>query len=356
MFRGFKILAVLGSLASLTSYSGLVYAQAGSTEIPPLERWKSDSSKVSLTVFEERLTVGGYFKTIGGIQATRVASWNGTTWVALGTGPTNPAGSLVAYNDQLYSATTSAKQSSSFSIVTDHFVDVFDGENWLPIEDTLENGFVSLIGTKTNQIWLSHNKLDIDSPGKTFTTALFSFDGISTFTEVASVGNREKGEITVDGFGRIIIAGKINGSELPGTVQPTNIEQGVVRLQSNSGDNVIWNTIAGTLPDTMDPSGWISNVVFDTSNGDLYLAITKKDKSLRFSTSIFRYDNSEEEWEALNWRVLGSSGNSSPEDPTGNLKDMLIFDNHLIAVGKFKQAGIGSEIEKAPGAYFWELP
>ena len=46
--------------------------------------------------------VGGSFSTAGGISATNVAKWNGSTWSALGIGVNNDVYALTVSSNDLY--------------------------------------------------------------------------------------------------------------------------------------------------------------------------------------------------------------------------------------------------------------
>ncbi|UCC44874.1 MAG: T9SS type A sorting domain-containing protein, partial [Candidatus Zixiibacteriota bacterium] len=56
---------------------------------------------VSLTVYNGDLIAGGRFTTAGGIDANRVAAWDGSTWQPLGSGMNDRVTSLTAYKGEL---------------------------------------------------------------------------------------------------------------------------------------------------------------------------------------------------------------------------------------------------------------
>jgi hypothetical protein len=66
-----------------------------------LTRSEGENSLVggySLLSHEGRLYVGGYFTAAGGVPATNIAVWNGTTFEALGTGVGGPANDTFVYD------------------------------------------------------------------------------------------------------------------------------------------------------------------------------------------------------------------------------------------------------------------
>jgi len=61
-----------------------------------------DGTVNALRVFNAGLYVGGAFTTAGGVSASRIARWDGTTWSALGSGMNNTVNSLTVFNNDLY--------------------------------------------------------------------------------------------------------------------------------------------------------------------------------------------------------------------------------------------------------------
>jgi len=61
-----------------------------------------DYSRVyALTVYDNKLIAGGYITTAGGISANDIASWDGTSWSALGSGMSGSVSALTVYDSRL---------------------------------------------------------------------------------------------------------------------------------------------------------------------------------------------------------------------------------------------------------------
>jgi hypothetical protein len=61
----------------------------------------SQSTVMTLGLYNGNLIAGGFFTSAGGITANHIASWNGTSWSALGTGIQNIVYSQTVYNGNL---------------------------------------------------------------------------------------------------------------------------------------------------------------------------------------------------------------------------------------------------------------
>jgi hypothetical protein len=75
----------------------------------------------------QKLYVGGYFSSVGGIAANRVASWDGTSWDSLGPGVVDRVFAFTRYNNQLYAGGNFRSIGSDFryrSLAT------WDGTQW----------------------------------------------------------------------------------------------------------------------------------------------------------------------------------------------------------------------------------
>ena len=54
-----------------------------------------------LTVYNSELIAGGWFTSAGGVEANRIAKWNGTSWSGLGSGMDERVYALTVYNNEL---------------------------------------------------------------------------------------------------------------------------------------------------------------------------------------------------------------------------------------------------------------
>ncbi len=55
----------------------------------------------ALAVYDGALIAGGQFTTAGGVGASRIAQWDGTSWSALGSGIDSDVRALAVYDDAL---------------------------------------------------------------------------------------------------------------------------------------------------------------------------------------------------------------------------------------------------------------
>jgi hypothetical protein len=61
----------------------------------------NDASVMVLTTYDDKLIAGGYFYKAGGVDANRIAQWDGNSWEALGSGMNAGVYALTAYKGEL---------------------------------------------------------------------------------------------------------------------------------------------------------------------------------------------------------------------------------------------------------------
>ena len=108
-------------VSALTVYNGEliaggVFTTAGGVDASKIARWNGSiwqplGSGVSgggiyqgvyaLTVYNGELIAGGYFKESGGVDVNSIAAWNGNSWKALGGGIDQDVHCLTAYSGEL---------------------------------------------------------------------------------------------------------------------------------------------------------------------------------------------------------------------------------------------------------------
>src|SRR5438876_1002688 len=64
--------------------------------------WGFEATVFALAVSGSDLYAGGYFTTAGGISATNIARWNGSSWTALGSGMNDQVDALAVSGSDLY--------------------------------------------------------------------------------------------------------------------------------------------------------------------------------------------------------------------------------------------------------------
>jgi hypothetical protein len=136
----------------LGRWDGAEWSAVGS---PGLSTGSTNGFVTSLEVFdvfgEERLVVGGFFASAGGLSDTQsLAAWNGEFWVNMGTGLVNP--------DAVWALTTGDIGDGQRLFAGGSFSSIgggpaggiaqWDGENWAPVGDGLP-----LTGTVTPNVF-----------------------------------------------------------------------------------------------------------------------------------------------------------------------------------------------------------
>ena len=62
----------------------------------------SQGSVNALAIFDGKLIAAGGFGTAGGVIVNNIATWDGSTWSALGSGTNDEINSLIVYNGLLF--------------------------------------------------------------------------------------------------------------------------------------------------------------------------------------------------------------------------------------------------------------
>jgi len=104
-----------GTQSNRSVFVGGLFNQAGGLSAPGIARWNGTSwsslaggmngSVHALASFDDNLGgdpwlfAGGNFTTAGGVPASGIARWTGSSWVALGSGLNNAVRALAVYND-----------------------------------------------------------------------------------------------------------------------------------------------------------------------------------------------------------------------------------------------------------------
>jgi hypothetical protein len=118
--------------------------------------WDSLGSGTSDTVYalnnlNSNLVAGGSFLTAGGIDCKRIASWNGTSWSSLGSGAVNGLNNAVlgieVVGSTLYAG---GRFTLSTSGVNTKRIASWDGSTWSAVGTGIDNGTVNILYWYTN--------------------------------------------------------------------------------------------------------------------------------------------------------------------------------------------------------------
>jgi len=140
---------------------------------------------ISLAVYNNMLVAGGGFTNASGLSVNNIAAWNGSTWSALGNGVNGGVQSIANYQNDLYTSliNTNAGQST-------YFISKWDGSSW--------SNVVGGPGTGTNYYGylldlfpfdgklLGAGSFSIVNNNDTFTTGIAQWDG-STWSPFLSL-------------------------------------------------------------------------------------------------------------------------------------------------------------------------
>lgn len=134
--------------ASIASWDGVSWQALGSG----LVGLPQYSAVYALTVYNGQLIAGGTFTTAGGSAIPGVARWNGSTWQPLGTG-LNPAESpyvsaLAVYNGELIVAGSFITAGG----VTVNRIARWNGTSWLSMAGGTTSGGISALAVYNNQL------------------------------------------------------------------------------------------------------------------------------------------------------------------------------------------------------------
>jgi len=91
------------------------------------------------------LYVGGDFHTAGGVQATRVAKWDGSSWTALGAGVSSTVHALAAFDDGAGKALYAGGKFSTAGGLLVRGVAKWDGAAWTALGAGLSNGASNVV-------------------------------------------------------------------------------------------------------------------------------------------------------------------------------------------------------------------
>ena len=94
----------------------------------------------ALTVYDNKLIVGGYFTKAGGVAANRVAAWDGSAWSPLAEGTNSYVLALTVYNDKLIAGGYFTMAGS----VEANNIAAWDGSTWSPLGSGMNYGVLAL--------------------------------------------------------------------------------------------------------------------------------------------------------------------------------------------------------------------
>ena len=183
----------------------------------------------ALAVHENKLIAGGTFDSAGGVASSNIASWNDSSWSALGLGLNDAVYALTVYENQLVAggSFTTAGGVSASKIAS------WDGTTWSNLGtsiDTLNWMGVSAL-TVLNELLIVGGRFD--SAGGIFCSNIASWDGAS-WSALGSGTSGSVGALVV--YNNLLIAG---GS--------FNIAGGLATKKIASWNGLSWSALGSGL-------------------------------------------------------------------------------------------------------------
>ena len=288
------------------------------------------------TVYNGNLVVAGVFDTIGGIPASNIAMWNGTSWSALGSGIKfrthvwNYTGGLVhslaVYNGELYATgtfdTAGGIQANSIA--------KWDGNAWSAVGSGIP-GFALLgpndtTGTTVNAMAVYNGDLYVGgsyaSAGGLSVSDIAKWNGSSWSAVGAGIGNAQvptQSSVTC----LTVIDNKLYAG---GGFQNAS---GVSAINIAAWDGNAWTALGGGVGNDTAGLGSVNSIV--SFQGNIYAAVAGNDPNVNPDFSI-------EKWDGTSWAsVVGGPGTGVYYD--GYIFALLPFNGKLVADGYFAVIG-----------------
>ena len=141
-------------------YAGGSFTTAGGVSASHIAKWDGSSwtplgsgvngDVFALTVFDDgtgpALYAGGFFTHAGGAPANYIAKWDGSTWTPLGSGVTNTVIALTVFDDGSGPALYAGGTFMTAGGVSANSIAKWDGSTWSPLGSGM-SGFLGMSGT-----------------------------------------------------------------------------------------------------------------------------------------------------------------------------------------------------------------
>ena len=316
---GPTLLVVAGSIQTaggvpikggLAAWDGASWRDLGGVDFQPQ----------ALAVYNNDLIVGGNFDSAGGVPATNIARFDGTSWHSLGAGldGAEPPGiaycdALAIYNGELIAG--GKFQTAGGTTATN--IARWNGTSWSPMGAGVGNPLAILGGVSALRVH-NNNVLYI---GGYFSTAgglaasnIVQYNGTSYALMTSGTGGNNPGVYALNSFGNDLVVG--GGFTSAGGLSVNH----VARWTPGSGTNGTWTAMGAGLGGNQD-----GVYAFQPFNGQLVAGGA-------FAQGIGA-------WNGSTWVNLGTNlaGGTPPQDP--RCFTLNVFNGNLIAAGNFTTAG-----------------
>jgi len=262
-------IVVYMSVLQAQNWTQLAYFLTGTMEIPTIN---------SMVEYNGDLYIGGHFASGGGIVASNIARWNGTSWSALNSGCDGKVNALAVYNGELYVG-------GDFGItggISSPYMAKWNGSTWSE---------VSFYNHKVKSLIVNNNDLIVATSDSYTAYNMYEWDG-SNWTHFGGTYKVRADQLCVHD-NELYVAGVFNDTSL------TNNDFYGIAKWDGSG----WIDITGVTGGTSNNYMTASLVSY---NGCLYLS-----GNYIYSLGGITIDNIAK-WDGVSWSnvPLGSSSTS----------------------------------------------
>lgn len=172
----------------------------------------ANTSINAIAVAGNKVYAGGTFSTIGGVNASNIAVWNGSTWAALGTGVSSSVSVIIAHGEDIYVG-------GSFQTaggLTANRVAKWNGTSWSGLDSGIIPNTVSTMAFMGDDLYVGAGTTTIANP------AYFTkYDGNSWTALGADLGDGGVSSIAISGSDVYVSGGftSINGVAVNGVAK-----------------------------------------------------------------------------------------------------------------------------------------
>lgn len=257
----------------------------------------------ALTVYDGKLIAAGYFTTAGGVSADRIASWDGSSWAPLGSGMNSPVLALTTYDGQLIAG-------GAFGLAGGELIDriaSWNGSSWSSLGSGIGGGNVHDLTIYVGNLIASG---DYSEAGGVSANGVASWNG-SSWSALGS-GTTHTVYAVTEYDGDLIAGGSFHTAG------------GISAMRIASWNGSSWSTLgAGICCGSVDDLTVYGGDLI--AGGNFYQAGGLSAENVA-------------KWNGSGWSTLGSGMN-------GMVRALTAYGGNLIAGGSFSTAG-GGEASK----------
>ena len=279
---------------------------------------------MALTSYNGSLIAGGLFNAAGGVPASNIAAWNGTTWSALGAGVNSvnfggfdqeSINAMVVYNNELYVAGVF----DSVAGMPNYGLAKWNGTSWSSVSnaDTIQGKILSMAVYNGN-LYVAG---ELNRIGGVTANGIAMFNG----TSWSNVGG---GVMFGVNPGYPSSLGVYNGKLYVGGLFTMAGSVPAINIASWNGS--AWSAMGGGLATTCGCGGVINIAGYQ---GDIYAAVEGEDTITTYGTGSLA------KWDGSSWSyILGEPGTLHYP---GFISTLCTYDGRLVLGGIL--TGIGTD-------------